>query len=72
MMCFFFTTLSCCYCPLLLLPLLLWEMCRGEGMPISKQPGSRGNLIVKFDVAFPRQLNSSQKEQIRSLLPQAV
>lgn len=42
---------------------------RGEGMPISRQPGQRGNLIIKFDVTFPRQLSSSQKEQIRSLLP---
>uniref|UniRef100_A0A383WPC8 Chaperone DnaJ C-terminal domain-containing protein n=1 Tax=Tetradesmus obliquus TaxID=3088 RepID=A0A383WPC8_TETOB len=48
------------------------KIIRGEGMPISKQPGSRGNLVIKFDVAFPRQLNSSQKEQIRSVLPQAV
>ncbi|KAF6261965.1 hypothetical protein COO60DRAFT_1293650 [Scenedesmus sp. NREL 46B-D3] len=48
------------------------KIIRGEGMPISKQPGSKGNLVIKFDVAFPRQLNGSQKEQIRSLLPQAV
>eukprot|EP00878_Enallax_costatus_P006617 GHUV01006935.1.p1 GENE.GHUV01006935.1~~GHUV01006935.1.p1 ORF type:complete len:225 (+),score=43.10 GHUV01006935.1:32-676(+) len=42
---------------------------RGEGMPISKSPGSKGNLVIKFDVVFPRQLSSSQKEQLRSLLP---
>lgn len=38
-------------------------------MPVSKQPGQKGNLVIKFDVAFPRQLSSSQKEQLRSLLP---
>lgn len=43
--------------------------CRGEGMPISKQPGQKGNIIIKFDVAFPRQLDSSQKERIRAALP---
>lgn len=41
-------------------------------MPISRQPGQRGNLLIKFDVTFPRQLNSSQKEQIRSLLPSGL
>lgn len=41
-------------------------------MPISRQPGQKGNLIIKYDVTFPRQLNSSQKEQIRSLLPAGV
>jgi hypothetical protein len=45
---------------------------RGEGMPVSRQPGQRGNLLIKFDVTFPRQLNSSQKEQIRSLLPSGL
>lgn len=41
-------------------------------MPLSRQPGQRGNLIIKFEVTFPRQLSSSQKEQIRSLLPSGL
>lgn len=41
-------------------------------MPISKSPGAKGNLVIKFEVVFPRQLNSSQKEQIRNLLPSIV
>lgn len=41
-------------------------------MPISKQPGQKGSLHIKFEVMFPRQLTSSQKEQIRSLLPATV
>jgi hypothetical protein len=56
-------------CVLLWLFLPMRSCSRGEGMPISRQPGQRGNLIIKFDVTFPRQLSSSQKEQIRSLLP---
>lgn len=37
----------------------------GEGMPISKAPGTKGDLIVKFDVAFPQSLTDSQKAKIR-------
>ena len=48
---------------------LLNLLCRGEGMPISKTPGTKGNLIVKFDVSFPRSLNDSQKQQLRQILP---
>jgi DnaJ-class molecular chaperone len=38
-------------------------------MPISKHPGTKGNLLVKFDVHFPRSLNDSQKQQLRQILP---
>lgn len=37
-------------------------------MPISKSPGSYGNLIIKFEVAFPRTLSRDQKAQLRALL----
>jgi len=37
----------------------------GEGMPISKSPGTKGDLIVKFDVRFPARLSDSQKAAIR-------
>ncbi|KAF9931454.1 hypothetical protein BGZ67_005292 [Mortierella alpina] len=40
----------------------------GEGMPISKKPGQRGDLIVKFKVRFPEQLTPSQKEGLRKVL----
>jgi len=39
-----------------------------EGMPISKQPGRKGDLIVKFNVKFPTSLSSRQKEAIKSAL----
>ncbi|KAJ3095375.1 hypothetical protein HK100_005845 [Physocladia obscura] len=39
----------------------------GEGMPISKSPGKKGNLIVGVIVKFPA-LNESQKRSIRSAL----
>ena len=40
----------------------------GEGMPISKQPGKKGDLIVTFDVIFPQRLSEQQKDRIRQIL----
>ena len=42
----------------------------GEGMPISKEPGTKGDLVVTFDVNFPR-LNDDQKAKMREILPAA-
>ena len=44
------------------------KVIRGAGMPISKQPGSRGDLIVTFDVVFPKQLTSQQKQALKQIL----
>ncbi|KAH9950007.1 DnaJ-domain-containing protein [Amylocystis lapponica] len=43
---------------------------RGEGMPIRKEGSVRkkGDLIVKWDVAFPDRLTPAQKDGIRKLL----
>mmetsp|Transcript_20458 Transcript_20458/g.37142 ORF Transcript_20458/g.37142 Transcript_20458/m.37142 type:complete len:367 (+) Transcript_20458:130-1230(+) len=42
----------------------------GEGMPISKQPGKKGDLIVTYDVEFPKEeLTDDQKEKIRAAFP---
>jgi DnaJ homolog subfamily B member 4 len=41
----------------------------GEGMPVSKQPGARGNLQVRFEVAFPRgPLTEAQKQMVKQAL----
>eukprot|EP00004_Rigifila_ramosa_P023060 TRINITY_DN6416_c0_g1_i1.p1 TRINITY_DN6416_c0_g1~~TRINITY_DN6416_c0_g1_i1.p1 ORF type:complete len:350 (+),score=78.33 TRINITY_DN6416_c0_g1_i1:155-1204(+) len=40
----------------------------GEGMPISKQPGQRGDLIIKFTIEFPRRLTEQQKELVSRAL----
>jgi DnaJ-class molecular chaperone len=37
-------------------------------MPVSKLPGSKGDLVVKFEVDFPRRLDDSTKQQLRALL----
>ena len=40
----------------------------GEGMPISKHPGKKGDMIVTFDVIFPQKLSEQQRNQIRQFL----
>lgn len=39
-----------------------------EGMPITKEPGKKGNLRVKFDVKFPTQLSTEQRVSIKKVL----
>ena len=39
-----------------------------EGMPISKQPGKRGKIVVTYKVKFPNKLNQSQMDAIRNAL----
>ena len=40
----------------------------GEGMPLSKSPGSKGDLIVKFHILFPKYLNGIKRTKLRELL----
>ena len=39
-----------------------------EGMPISKEPGNKGNLRIKFEVKFPTKLTSEQRAGLRRAL----
>uniref|UniRef100_A0A5B7BHD8 Putative Chaperone DnaJ, C-terminal n=1 Tax=Davidia involucrata TaxID=16924 RepID=A0A5B7BHD8_DAVIN len=39
-----------------------------EGMPISKEPGKKGNLRIKFDVKFPSRLTAEQKSDLKRVL----
>lgn len=41
----------------------------GEGLPLPKSPGKRGNLLVKYDVFFPNHLPQNAKSTIVGLLP---
>jgi DnaJ family protein B protein 4 len=41
----------------------------GEGMPLSKNPSKKGNLLIQFKVHFPDQLNDQQKDLIKKALP---
>lgn len=44
------------------------KLVKGKGMPNTKVPGTFGNLIIKFDVRFPRNLSDGAKEQLRAAL----
>ncbi|KAE8124101.1 hypothetical protein FH972_019011 [Carpinus fangiana] len=39
-----------------------------EGMPISREPGRKGNLRVKFDVKYPSRLTAEQKSDLKRVL----
>lgn len=41
----------------------------GEGMPVvGSKTGEKGDLLVKFDVQFPQQIESTARQQIIDLL----
>lgn len=40
----------------------------GEGMPNSKKPGTKGDLIIKFQILFPKYLNGAKRTKMRELL----
>ncbi|XP_064628446.1 dnaJ homolog subfamily B member 13-like [Lineus longissimus] len=41
-----------------------------EGMPISKDPSQKGDLVITFDIVFPKSLSPEKKELIKlALLP---
>ncbi|KAL0917946.1 hypothetical protein M5K25_013055 [Dendrobium thyrsiflorum] len=39
-----------------------------EGMPITKQPGRKGNLRIIFDVKFPTRLSADQQSALKRIL----
>ena len=41
----------------------------GHGMPFSKQPDKRGDLVVKFHIHFPQQLSPQVRSRLSRLLP---
>ena len=42
----------------------------GEGMPLSKTPDQRGNLIIRFHIVFPKYLEDNQKQVLKKTLAQ--
>lgn len=40
----------------------------GAGMPISKRPGHKGDLVIKFDLSFPSYIAPEKKQKLRDLL----
>lgn len=44
------------------------KVVRQEGMPISKHPGKKGDLRIRFNINFPSKLNKDQKKLIQKAL----
>jgi DnaJ family protein B protein 4 len=44
------------------------KVVKGEGMPISKEPGTKGDLIIKFNIIFPKYLSAEQKQRLKEIL----
>lgn len=40
----------------------------GDGLPLSKEPHKRGDIIVTFDIQFPDNLSNDQKERLARVL----
>ena len=44
------------------------KVIRGEGMPIVEQKGARGDLKVKFEIVFPKELTDEQRNGLAEIL----
>mgnify|MGYP000135066932 FL=1 len=40
-----------------------------EGLPLPKNPSKRADLIVKYDIQFPEDVSSVQRDILRDVLP---
>lgn len=38
------------------------------GMPLSKKPGTRGDMIIQVNVKFPTSLTPTQRQQLKETL----
>lgn len=43
----------------------------GEGMPLSKSPNVKGDMKIKFDIRFPKELSAEQRATLKSVLESA-
>lgn len=41
----------------------------GEGLPLSKCPEKRGDLVLQFEVAFPERLSQGTRDALSQVLP---
>ena len=43
---------------------------QGEGLPLPKFPTKRGDLVIDFNIQFPKNLSGAQKDVLRDILPE--
>lgn len=41
----------------------------GKGLPLPKEPGARGDMILEFDIQFPDHLPDSAKRRLKEIIP---
>lgn len=41
----------------------------GYGLPLSKEPSKKGDILVTFDIQFPEKLSQNAKDLLHDLLP---
>ena len=46
-----------------------FRIVRGEGLPIHGDPFKKGDLIVQFNIEFPKSINKSQSDLFKNALP---
>lgn len=44
------------------------DVLQGRGMPVSRQPGKRGDLLVNYNITFPNTISDSDKKQLANIL----
>lgn len=47
------------------------KVVKNEGMPHSKNPEVKGDLVITFDIIFPRTIDEAAKETLRSAIPKS-
>jgi len=47
------------------------KVIRGKGMPSSKDPNVRGDLVVTFDIVYPQKVSAETRDQLRNILPRS-
>eukprot|EP00444_Apocalathium_aciculiferum_P033135 CAMPEP_0183484896 /NCGR_PEP_ID=MMETSP0370-20130417/179154_1 /TAXON_ID=268820 /ORGANISM="Peridinium aciculiferum, Strain PAER-2" /LENGTH=411 /DNA_ID=CAMNT_0025678191 /DNA_START=102 /DNA_END=1337 /DNA_ORIENTATION=- len=45
------------------------KVVKGKGMPSSKDPAEKGDLVVTFDIVYPKELPADSKERLKQVLP---
>merc|ERR1712232_475561 len=45
------------------------KVVKGEGMPSSRSPGSKGDLVITFDIIYPKSIDDEARAELKKILP---